>query len=111
MPNRFLGVLWHESPKLSLGPLMFEIGRSGLGKGCRELRPGIGRAHVDNANGIHLWLWRIDPKQLRHLAALNAAPELPLRRHDQVLVERISMGQNLDPLPASRDDRQHRGAR
>src|ERR1700733_727902 len=98
MPDRFLGVLWHELLQLSLGPLMVEIGRPGLGKDRRELRPGIGRAHVDNANGIHLWLWRIDAKQLRRLSGLDAAAELRLPRDNKMLIERIGVGQDLDPL-------------
>src|SRR5271156_7087061 len=108
MPDRFLGILWHQTFELSLSLLMFEIGRPGLGKHGRELRPGIGRTHVDNANGIHLWFWRIDPKQLRWLAGLDATPELPLRRDNEMLIERIGMGQDLDPLAAPSDHRQHR---
>jgi hypothetical protein len=35
-------------------------------------------------------------------------PELPLGRDDKVLIKRIGMGGDLDPLAAASDDRQRR---
>ena len=49
------------------------------------------------------------PNRRRRLAILDAAPELPLGGDDQVLVERIGVGRDLDPLAAAGDDREHRG--
>ena len=43
-------------------------------------------------------LRRLDAEQARGLAALDAAPEFPLGGDDEVLVERIGMGRDLDPL-------------
>ena len=56
-----------------------------------------------------LRLRRLDPKQPWRLAALDAAPELALRRDNEMLIERIGMGQDLDPLAAAGNDREHRG--
>ena len=66
-----------------------------------ELRPSVGRSHVDNTDRLEPRFWRFDPEQLRLFSALNAAPELALRGNDEMLIERIGMGQDLDPLAAS----------
>jgi hypothetical protein len=39
----------------------------------------------------------LNPKQAGHLAALHAAPELALGRHDEVLLERIGVDLDLHP--------------
>ena len=44
----------------------------------------------------------------RRLAAFDASPELPLGGDDQVLVERIGVGFDFDPLAATRNDREDR---
>ena len=74
-----------------------------------KLRPGIGGAHIDNAHRLDPRPRRLDAEQARGLAALDAAPEFPLGGDDQVLVERIGMGRDLDPLAAAGDHREHRG--
>ena len=65
---------------------------SGAGKDAGELRPGIGRRHIDDPNGLDPRFWRLDPKQARGLASLDTAPELALGGDDQVLIERIGVG-------------------
>src|SRR5258708_21282137 len=50
MPDRLLGVLRHQALQLGLGVLVLEKSHSALPKHPGELRPGIGRAHVDNAD-------------------------------------------------------------
>ena len=54
-------------------------------------------------------LWRLNAKGFWFLAALGTAPELPLGGDNQVLIERIGMGQDLHPLASSRNHREHRG--
>ena len=54
-----------------------------------KLRPGIGCAHVDDPDGFDPRPRRLDAEQARGLAALDAAPELLLRRKQEVLIERI----------------------
>ena len=75
-----------------------------------EFRPGIGRTHVDNAHRLDARLRRLDAEQGRGLAALDAAPEFPLGGDDEVLIERIGMGLDLDPFAAAGDHRKHRTA-
>ena len=43
------------------------------------------------------------PKRRGWLAALDATPELPLGRDDEVLVERIGMGRDLECAASFRD--------
>src|SRR5579862_303215 len=88
MADRLHGVLRHQTLQLRLGPFMFEVRRAGPGKHCSKLCPSIGRAHVNDAHRLNPRLWRLDPEQPRGLTALDTAPELPLRRDDEVLVER-----------------------
>jgi hypothetical protein len=52
---------------------------------------------------------RLDPEQLRFVAAHHAAPELLLSGQKQMLEQRIGVDGEFDPLPCSRDDRQHGG--
>src|SRR4051794_34024092 len=42
MPNRFLGVLWHQLLELGLGGVVFGMGAAGLTKHAGEFGPGIG---------------------------------------------------------------------
>src|ERR1700730_7865440 len=90
MPHRLLSVFRHEALQLGLGIFVFKESRTGPAKHAGKLGPGIGRAHIDNANGRYPRPWRLNAKQPRLLAALDAAPELLLGSQEQVLVERIS---------------------
>jgi hypothetical protein len=85
---------------------MLEKGRPGPAKHPGKLGPGIGRAHIDRANGRYARPRRLDAEQARGLAALDAAPELPLGGEQQVLVEQIGRDGDLDPLAAPGDDRE-----
>src|SRR5450631_2240076 len=51
MPDGLLGVFGHEPLQLRLGALVLQKSRSGAAKYPGNLRPGIGRAHIDAANG------------------------------------------------------------
>jgi len=44
---------------------------------------------------------RIDPEQLGFLSGLYTVPELAFGRHDQMLIERIGMSENLHPFAAA----------
>ena len=48
-------------------------------------------------------LRRFDSKQSRVLAAFDTAPELTFGRDNEVLIERIGMGGDLDPFAAAGD--------
>ena len=53
---------------------------------------------------------RVSAKKARGFAAFDATPKLALRGDDQMLLERIGMGRDFDPLAAAGDHRQHRGS-
>ena len=108
MADRLLGILRHQALEFGLGLFVLEMRRPGPGEDHGKLRPGIGRAHIDDAHRLNARLRRLDPEQSRGFAALDTAPELALRGDDQVLVERIGMGRDLDPLAAAGDHREDR---
>src|SRR5579863_2208912 len=74
-----------------------------------RLGPGIGRRHIDNADSPDSGFWRLNAKQLWLLPILDTAPELPFRGDNEVLIERIGMGQYLYPLASTGNDGKHRG--
>src|SRR5580700_552061 len=103
MPSRLLGVLRHQTLQFGLGLFMFEVRRTGLRENRSELRPGIGRAHVDNTDRLDPWFGRFDPERPRWLTALDTAPEFSLRGDDEVLIQRVGMSGDFHPLAAPRD--------
>ena len=100
MPDRLLGILRHQALEFTFGQFVLEMRVPRPGKNSSELRPGVGGAHVDNADRFNSWFGRLDPKQPRRLAALDTAPELPLRGYDEVLIQRVGMGGDLHPFAA-----------
>src|SRR5262249_38140477 len=52
VPNDLLGILWHQGFELALGPFVLEKGAPGAAEEGSELRPGIRRTHVDDADGL-----------------------------------------------------------
>jgi hypothetical protein len=86
---------------------VLEVNSPGAEKDTGELCPGVGAAHINNANGLDLRLRRLDSEKGRGLAVLDAAPELPLRGDNEMLIKRIGMGGDLHPLAAAGDDGQH----
>src|SRR5262249_45243409 len=55
VPDRLLGVVGHKGLELCLGILMLDVSLVRAPERAREFRPGIGRAHVDDAH-------RFDPR-------------------------------------------------
>src|SRR6516225_809567 len=80
MADRLLGVLGHKALEFRLGILMLEVSLARALKYAREFRPGIGCAHVNDPHRFNAWAQRLDSKQSRGLAVLNAAPEFFLGR-------------------------------
>src|SRR5215467_8701724 len=89
MADRFPGILGHKGLELRLGILMLEVSLARAPKHGGEFRPGIGCAHVDDAHRFDPRVGRLDSKQSRWLAILDAAPEFFLGREREVLVERL----------------------
>ncbi len=107
MPDGLLSIFRHEAFQFGFGLLVFEMRRSSPRKDPSELRPGVRRAHVDDAHRFDARPRRLGAEQDRGLAILDAAPEFPLSSENEVLIERIGMGLDLDPLAASGDDREY----
>ena len=82
----------HQALELGLGLLVLEMRLPGADEDIGELGPGIGGAHIDNADRLNARLRRLDPEQGRGLAAFHAAPELALGGDDEVLVKRDRHG-------------------
>src|SRR5262249_21628735 len=108
MPDRLLGVLGHKRLELRLGILMLEVSLARAPKHTSEFRPSIGWADVDDPHRFDPWAGRLESKQSRGLAILNAAPEFFLGREQEVLVEGISRDGDLHPFAAAGDNRKYR---
>ena len=108
MADRLLGIFGHQALEFRLGLFVFQVGRASAGKDCSKIRPGVRRAHIDDPNRCDARLRRLDPEQGRGLPTLDAPPELALSGDDQVLVERIGMDLDLNPLAAAGDHREDR---
>ena len=104
----FLGVLRHQGLEFGPGPLMVEKGRAGGAEEAGELGPGIGLAHIDDANRFDPRPRRLDPIGARRVPGLNAAPEPALGGDQKVLVERVGGDGHLDPFAPAGDDREDR---
>src|ERR1700756_3477810 len=87
---------------------MLEVRLAGPPKDIGELRPGIGRTHVDDPHRLDAGPRWIDTEEARGLAILHAAPEFPFRRQQEVLVEGVGGYLDLDPLSTARNDRERR---
>jgi hypothetical protein len=90
---------------------MFQKRLPGAAEETGKLGPGVRGTHIDDPDGFDPRLGRLDAKESRGLAALDAAPELPLRCDDEVLIERIGMGGDLDPFAADDDAAREIGVR
>ena len=87
---------------------MLKMSRSGLRKHRGKLRLGVGGTHVDNAHRLDACPRRLGAERGRGLAILHTAPEFPLRSDNQMLVEGVGLGLDLNPFAASGDHRKHR---
>src|SRR6266478_4345977 len=101
MADRLLGVLRHQALQLGLRLFVLEEGRAGRAEHGGELGPSIGGGHVDDADGRNTRPRRLDPKKAWGLTAFHTAPELLLRRQQEVLVEPVGRNGDLDPLAAA----------
>ncbi len=108
MADRLLGILRHQALKFDLRLLVLEMCRLGPRINCCEFRPRVGRGHIDNPYSFYSWLWRLDPKEFRRLAILDAAPKLTFRSENKVLIQGIGVDLDLDPFAAAGNHRQDR---
>ena len=108
--GRFLGIFRHQFLEVGLGAFVLLMGGSGPAEGsansAQELEALISTIRTASSRGRG----GSTPNSRGSFAALDAAPELLLRREEQMLVQRIGMDGHFDPFAAAGDDRQHRGA-
>src|SRR6516164_8529446 len=69
---------------------------------AQEFEPLMSTIRMASIRGFR----RLNPNEARGLAAFDTAPELALGCNDQVLIERIGMGSDLDPFAAAGDHRE-----
>ena len=96
-----LRLFGHEGLELSLRPFVLLMGFASPREDRGKLGPGVRGRHIDDPHGLDARLWRIDPEQGWVLTILDAPPELALGGDDQVLIERIGVGGDLDPFAAA----------
>src|SRR3954451_4189531 len=111
MAKGFLRVLWHECFQVALSLLMLDEGWSGSAIHGRELGPGVRLTHVDRPHGFDPWPGWLDAEEARGLARFDAAPELLLGGEQKVLIERVGVDLDLDPLARACDDGENRATR
>src|SRR5215469_13890957 len=89
---------------------MLQEGLPGVAEDSCELRPRVRGAHIHNPDRLYSRLRWLDTEEARGLAALDTAPKLAFRSDDQVLVQRVSMGDDFNPFAATSDHGEDRGS-
>src|SRR5262249_27100284 len=87
MPDGLPGILRHQCFELALGPFVVEKGAAGIAEERGELRPGIRRAHIDDADGLDTGPRRLGQDKVGHFARLHTAPEFLFRRHEDAEIK------------------------
>src|SRR5215472_9085548 len=109
VPDGLLGILRHQGFELAFRPFVVEKGIPGVAEERGELRPGIRRAHIDDADGLDARPRRLGTDQVGCFAGLDAAPKLLFRRDQNTQIKWVHRDRDLHPFAASGDDREHRG--
>src|SRR6202167_3525968 len=104
MADRLMRVLRYQLFEFGLGLFVLGMGRLGASKNPSEFRPRIRGRHVDDPYRIDPGFRWLQAEQARALAILHAPPELPFRGQDEMLMERIGVDLDLDPLAAAGND-------
>src|SRR5258707_3153650 len=104
MPDGLPGILGHQGFELAFGPFVVEKGAPGVAEEGSELRPGIRRTHIDDADRLDAWPRRLGTNEMGRFAGLDAAPEFLFRRDQGAQIERVHGDRDLDPLAAPGDD-------
>src|SRR5262249_23869947 len=103
--DRLLGILGHQGSELAFGSFVVEKGTPGVAEERRELRPGIGRAHIDDTDGLDARTRRLGQDEVGDFARLYTAPEFLFRRHEDAEIKWVHVNRDLHPLAAAGDDR------
>src|SRR6516162_7441460 len=99
VPNGLLSILGHQGFELAFGPFVVEKSAPGVAEERGELRPGIRRAHIDDADGLDARPRRFGIDEMGRFAGLHAAPELLFRRHQDAEIKRVDGNRDLHHLP------------
>src|SRR6516165_12218699 len=75
----FPGILGHQGFELAFGPFVVEESTMGVAEERREIRPGIRRTHIDDADCLDARPRRLGIDEMGRFAGLHAAPELLFR--------------------------------
>src|SRR6516164_4363065 len=59
VPDGLPGIFRHQGLELAFGPFVVEKGTPGAAEERGNLGPGVGRAHVDDADGLDAWPRRL----------------------------------------------------
>src|SRR6516162_9844001 len=87
MADGLPGILRHQGFELALGPFVVEKCATGVAEQRGKRGPGIGRAHIDDTDGLDAWTRRLGQDEVGNFARLHAAPELLFRRHQNAKIE------------------------
>src|SRR5262249_53582992 len=68
VPDGLLGIFRHHGLELALGPFVLEKGAPGAAEKCGKLGPGIGRTHIDDADGLDAWTRRLGEDEVGDFA-------------------------------------------
>src|SRR5215472_6534935 len=104
MPDGLPGILRHQCFELAFGPFVVEKGATGIAEERGKLRPGIRRAHIDDAHGLDTGPRRLGINEMRGFPGLHAAPKLLFRRHEDAEIEWVHGDGDLHPLATTGND-------
>src|SRR5215472_17885543 len=68
MPDGLPGILGHQGFELAFRAFVVEKGAPGVAEERGELRPGIRRTHVDDADGLDAWTRRLGQDEVGDFA-------------------------------------------
>src|SRR6516164_1811888 len=68
VPNDLSGILRHQGFELAFGPFVVEKGAPGVAEERGKLGPGVGCAHIDDADGLDAWTRRLGEDEVRDFA-------------------------------------------
>src|SRR6516164_11762520 len=87
VPNGLFGILRHQGFELAFRPFVVEEGAPGVAEEGSELRPGIRRAHIDDADGLDARPRWFGVDQVRSFSGLHAAPKFLFSRNQDAQIE------------------------
>src|SRR6516225_2529694 len=109
MPDGLPRILRHQGFELAFRSFVVEKGAPGIAEERCEFRPGVGRAHIDDADGLDAWTRRLGQDEVGDFARLHTAPEFLFRRYEDGELKWVHGNRDLHPFAPASDDREHRG--